>query len=312
MITFKNWIIVSGSDRRDWSSLQNIMTIYELDTSTQQPKRAKTIELDRKYENHAMKIISHSENVRKKKFKVKILLFGGVAEHGTNLFLNSFSVVNIVFTKSDYHQSFDISYKMYQISSKWMENNIFCNHYNSPYSKLIKEQRIRSSESCLIENEYIVLLVNTDNIKTFMYFNIGDIVYNDKYDDAEKKDNSNISNKKCGDDEKWGILPDLRKKIDDIVDTAAANNNMGSFSQYSDLLCAPKDEKNRYNEIFVFNHPIDDVTFNLLLKITVNTHILWKQERIIWIAFYKNEKNIKCLVSQLPKDIVKKILNFLH
>ena len=30
----------------------------------------------------------------------------------------------------------------------------------------------------------------------------------------------------------------------------------------------------------------------------------WKFERIIWIAFYKNNENDKCLIDQLPKDIV--------
>ena len=30
----------------------------------------------------------------------------------------------------------------------------------------------------------------------------------------------------------------------------------------------------------------------------------WKIVRLIWIAFYKNEKNDKCLINTLPKDII--------
>ena len=37
----------------------------------------------------------------------------------------------------------------------------------------------------------------------------------------------------------------------------------------------------------------------------VFTDILdWKIVRLIWIAFYKNDKNDKCLIKRLPKDII--------
>ena len=38
--------------------------------------------------------------------------------------------------------------------------------------------------------------------------------------------------------------------------------------------------------------------------------ISWKQARIIWIGFHQNDKNDKCLISSLPKDIIKLILTF--
>ena len=43
------------------------------------------------------------------------------------------------------------------------------------------------------------------------------------------------------------------------------------------------------------------------------TNILeWKIARFIWIAFYKNEENDKCLIKKLPKDIIKNyILKFI-
>ena len=43
-------------------------------------------------------------------------------------------------------------------------------------------------------------------------------------------------------------------------------------------------------------------------KIRIDEKINWDIERIIWIAFYKNEKNKKCVIQLLPKDVVKSIL----
>ena len=37
----------------------------------------------------------------------------------------------------------------------------------------------------------------------------------------------------------------------------------------------------------------------------------WKIERLIWIAFLKNDENDKCLIKKLPKDIVKHVMKFL-
>ena len=36
-----------------------------------------------------------------------------------------------------------------------------------------------------------------------------------------------------------------------------------------------------------------------------------KIERIIWIGFYKNDKNDKCLIKNLPKDLVLYVLQLL-
>ena len=45
-------------------------------------------------------------------------------------------------------------------------------------------------------------------------------------------------------------------------------------------------------------------------------HLKWKIERIIWIGFYNSNdnknKNEKCLIGLLPKDIVFHLLEFLR
>ena len=40
--------------------------------------------------------------------------------------------------------------------------------------------------------------------------------------------------------------------------------------------------------------------------------LLWQQERIIWIGFFNNVNNAKCLISKLPKDIVRAIIRCLR
>ena len=40
-------------------------------------------------------------------------------------------------------------------------------------------------------------------------------------------------------------------------------------------------------------------------------YIEWEIARLIWIAFYKEENNDKCLIANLPKDLIKYILNLL-
>ena len=39
-------------------------------------------------------------------------------------------------------------------------------------------------------------------------------------------------------------------------------------------------------------------------------YIEWKQARILWIGFHKNDKNKKCLLQSLGKDVVKQIITF--
>jgi len=37
----------------------------------------------------------------------------------------------------------------------------------------------------------------------------------------------------------------------------------------------------------------------------------WECQRIIWIGFYKNQGNEKCMFGSLIKDIIKNIMQFL-
>ena len=39
-------------------------------------------------------------------------------------------------------------------------------------------------------------------------------------------------------------------------------------------------------------------------------NIEWKQQRIVWIGFYKNQNNDLCLIKKLPLDVIKHVLRF--
>ena len=43
----------------------------------------------------------------------------------------------------------------------------------------------------------------------------------------------------------------------------------------------------------------------------VESHLKWSQQRIIWIAYYKNGNNKHCLMYKLPKDLIKQIVTYL-
>ena len=53
-------------------------------------------------------------------------------------------------------------------------------------------------------------------------------------------------------------------------------------------------QENKYSHFVVFSGCIE-----------------WKIVRLIWIGFYNNENNDKCLIKTLPKDIIKLVVSFL-
>ena len=70
----------------------------------------------------------------------------------------------------------------------------------------------------------------------------------------------------------------------------------------------------------IWNYDNDQSKKSIIVLQGVNTHFIfdvyiyyieWDVERIIWIAFYKNNENNQCFVHQLPKDLIKHVLKFL-
>ena len=62
---------------------------------------------------------------------------------------------------------------------------------------------------------------------------------------------------------------------------------------------------NGYDKLLILN----DKNY-FALNICIN-YIESKIERIIWIGFYKNNENNKCLIKTLPKDLIIHILDLL-
>ena len=73
------------------------------------------------------------------------------------------------------------------------------------------------------------------------------------------------------DNKKCGVLTDLTKQVNQSA--GISDNN---FSQYDfEIIYAHKNDKHKQNEILICGYLI---SIQLLLKIKINTHILWKQE----------------------------------
>lgn len=104
-------------------------------------------------------------------------------------------------------------------------------------------------------------------------------------------------------------------------DTAFGRSRMGSLStsrfdlhnkytsiiDFTSLVLPCK--QNGYNyEIYFF--PIYKKSAKQIGgKMIIRLNSEWRQQRIIWIGFLKNETNNKCLIKYLPKDIVKLIVS---
>ena len=72
----------------------------------------------------------------------------------------------------------------------------------------------------------------------------------------------------------------------------------------------PKQFENIDFRLVVTSNRKDDCVELLSCKAIVHS-IRWSDERIIWIGFYNNKNNNKCLIQLLPKDIVLLVLRFL-
>ena len=48
------------------------------------------------------------------------------------------------------------------------------------------------------------------------------------------------------------------------------------------------------------------------LQMIVEGPLVWEKQRQLWIGFYQNTKNKSCYIGTLPKDVLKKILEFVH
>ena len=126
--------------------------------------------------------------------------------------------------------------------------------------------------------------------------------------DADKQEYHpiNVDNKivyydfKC---DKWTIVNNCRL---DINYKPFYDYQMKTISAY-----IPQKDK-----IFIFNFEStskNDQYYKFYKNILVlnigNQPLLWNCQRQIWIAFYKNSKNDRCLIDRLPKDVVRNILN---
>ena len=51
---------------------------------------------------------------------------------------------------------------------------------------------------------------------------------------------------------------------------------------------------------------------NFYYYFNIYSNLSWRIERILWIAYYKNDQNDQCLIDYLPKDILITIIAFLR
>jgi len=69
--------------------------------------------------------------------------------------------------------------------------------------------------------------------------------------------------------------------------------------------------KKRYNLSIHLNNGSNHIMIKLKDIIPDYPIMQWESQRIIWIGFYKNQENEKCMFGSLMKEIIKYIIQFL-
>ena len=73
-----------------------------------------------------------------------------------------------------------------------------------------------------------------------------------------------------------------------------------------------KIDTTKYDYNYVVSTIGCDCSFDGNFKIQlINNFLKWEIERILWIAFEKNENNEQCFLADMPKDIINHIKQFL-
>ena len=293
-IIFKNWLFISGGfliDRR------SKITIFKLNNDGTLVKNTNkksvctySIKLSKIYNHHGF-ILLNWKKLNNNKYSIQLLIFGGMWEY----FNQSFVIVDIelpIETDKNIDNNNWMNNINYNIKENNYTNNLFFDK-NSNFTILFKQfyGMMNFNKSFVFSNFRYNLCENSKYLIL-----IGG--HFDKYGNESilDDDRTHISKMIIYFDfieHKWSIIKNIKLPIGMTGhSTVLIDNNkiyiMGFEKIYTSNI--GKIEKGKYN-----------------LKLSLN-HVDWNIERQIWIAFYKNNKNNKCFIDLLPKDIVKKIL----
>ena len=288
---YKEWLFLSGG-----TDCYTTLSIFLLDKKTQYPQLVQLIRLKKAYTRHNMIVLSdddddhdHDEkqdiDVTKKdkdkdhSTRVNVILFGGFHKR----FIDSFCKVNI---KIDSKVSIKVKNK-----EKIDKDLITVNIINNPKEWIgnidDKDLKLKFESKWyyggyefICNNEYLLLFGGSiiDSQYRFIYYDM----------------------KKC----QWKL-----STLSMLVQTKHKTLKAALFSRFGgdSVVVKKKCQGKRRDRECIYAFGTNYHSF----KILTNIDIEWKQERIIWIGFYKNETNDTCLIKQLPKDVLVKILKWL-
>ena len=174
--------------------------------------------------------------------------------------------IDLLFIEND-----DVMYRVTCNPKQWVGNLLFRKQSNLLINKLYNKEILHS---CLVCNgRFFVVIVRNqitpDNIKH-------EIIY---YDRKMLK---------------WNVAG--------LGMSLPQGNYDSAFSFTSSCLLRTDTESKKLQELYLMAS--NEKEYGKCFKILLSESIDWKIERLLWIAFYKNENNESCLIQLLPKDIL--------
>ena len=278
----------------------HLIHISKLNKQTQYPDETRRFTLNQSFYGHNMlRLNSKQENI------IEYLIFGGSPSeplrHGqfykfrlklskcnpkdnmenraTRRKLRKLCIDNII-----------IQHKLIDVSKEWIQDTDMPNILRHNYFGKTNDHRVHNTFAFFVDNErYLLLIGGTDH-----YISNKDFDY-----DVDKSFHKIIYFDRDPMHRKWHIWKEWKP-------TDPKNAKMSRIYRGEAILVG---EKNK--SILLVPNPIKntDLFCKLLLP---QKSIEWTIERLIWIAFEKNDNNQTCYMAKLPKDIVFILLSFLR
>ena len=300
-IVYKNWLFISGGVLSE-----NVITIYDLNQifnhnnkdSKEKLSIIKRIEIDKTYLDHGFILKSVKESINtaidndtctnkvdrnhddmycNKQIDFELLIFGGHGYHDYDTWVkDSFLTIEIAIKINDKECSCDDIENKYNVT-------YLCKDNKYAFGKNLDKALMFTFESpgagnygyFYLKQRYLIIIAPNDE-------NLSDrIIYFDFVS--------------C----QWFM-------VNFKLPTRIASESAFVLSKNETFI-----------DIFGFTNYKDDVTNkekqrNVHYRLYIIANISWDLERLIWIGFYKNDKNSNCYIQLLPKDVVKYALSFVN
>ena len=197
-------------------------------------------------------------------------------------------------------------YEWYYIDLKYIVNNIV-NNNDSKMNSSIDFVQLNSNYDKI--NDSVYSLVSC----TSVYNNYGGILLHHKTRMIKDSDIFGIKtkhflNNNNNNDNEKNVKKSNLKKLE-----IKLNRENTPYNYNESIELKKKEEMTEYFRGYCLNNTVifiskKDIIQNCIYYLNINYPLPWSMQRLLWIAFYKNDQNKKCILKCLPKVLVQQII----